>query len=296
MNWIQIARQTAIADKRHYTPLNRPRDLTRIARQLYPNLHRPVFIVGAPRSGTTFLGRCVGVLPEFSYHFEPIATKAASKYIYEGQWGFFKARFFYHQVYASLMRLHFDGDLQFAEKTPRNCFLVDFLANAFPQARFIHIIRDGRDVALSYSKKKWLQASQASSQLKEPGGYAYGPYARFWVEPERKQEFETTSDIHRCIWAWRRFTESVLASTVKTSERYFELRYEDLVRSPDRVSEKLLSFLDISKMPSRSKFQASVSQANPNLIGQWRHELSDHQIQCIQGEAGDLLAKLEYTF
>src|SRR5947207_79174 len=47
-------------------------------RALDPRLHRPIFIIGAPRSGTTFLGDCIGRMPEVSYHFEPRLTKAAA--------------------------------------------------------------------------------------------------------------------------------------------------------------------------------------------------------------------------
>jgi len=297
MNLIQIAHKTMVADRKHYNKSSRTRTIGSLLRWLWPNLNSSLFILGAPRSGTTFLGKCIGVLPEFSYHFEPVSTKLAARYIYERHWSMPKARFFYRQVYACLMRLHFDGDLRFAEKTPRNCFLIDFLSDTFPDSQFIHIIRDGRDAALSYSKKPWLQASHANSKLKEPGGYSYGPYARFWVEHERIREFESTSDIHRCIWAWRRFTESALKSAAKlSSNRYFELRYEDLVSSPRSISEQLLNFLKITDLQSRTQFKAALLEANPNLAGQWQHELTEDQIQQIQSEAGELLTQLNYKF
>lgn len=56
------------------------------ARALDPRLRRPVFIIGAPRSGTTFLGNSLGRLPEISYHFEPRLTKAAARCVYDGSW------------------------------------------------------------------------------------------------------------------------------------------------------------------------------------------------------------------
>ncbi|MEE3918982.1 sulfotransferase [Micromonospora sp. BRA006-A] len=49
-------------------------------------MERPIFILGAPRSGTTFLGSCVGALPDVSYHFEPRLTKAVARCVYEGSW------------------------------------------------------------------------------------------------------------------------------------------------------------------------------------------------------------------
>ena len=294
-NLLKLARRTSRADRQTYQQTNRPMSGHRLWYLLAPNLQRPVFLVGAPRSGTTFLGECLAALPEISYHFEPIATKAAARYVYEGQWEMAKARWFYRSVYAWLMRQHFDADLRFAEKTPRNCFLINFLSNAFPDAQFIHIIRDGRDAALSHSKKPWLQAAKSESGSFEPGGHRVGAYARFWVEPEQIREFETTSDIHRCIWAWHRHTTNALeAASRLSSDRYHELRYESLVLNPADEADHLLDFLGITDSQSRRLFHQAVAKAKPNSIGQWQRELSDEQLQQIDKEAGQLLRQLNY--
>ncbi len=295
LDFIKIVHRTVLADWHYYKKKSRNISFDRLRHMIDPNLEKPIFIIGAPRSGTTFLGECISALPEISYHFEPIATKMASRYIYEQQWEFNKAKHFYRSVYSWLMRVNFDGDLRFAEKTPRNCFLIDFLANAFPNSQFIHIIRDGRDVALSYSKKPWLQAKQAKSNRSEPGGYAYGPYARFWVESARAQEFESTSDIHRCIWAWRLFTENVLnfANSLPTS-RYHELRYEKLVFETVPEAQRLLDFLNIDNSQSSDMFFEAVAKVKSDSVGQWQKELSTQDLHQINLEAGKLLQQLEY--
>lgn len=291
------AEKTAVADRKYYQPQNRPVSINRLWHLAVPNLSRPIFLVGSPRSGTTFLGSCIGDLPEISYHFEPVATKAAARYVYNQDWNFAKAKGVYQRVYAWLMRLHADGDLRFADKTPRNCFLIDFLHQAFPDAQFVHIIRDGRDAALSHSKKPWMQAAQANSTKYEPGGYRYGPYARFWVEAERVAQFESTSDIHRCIWAWRRHTESVLqvVASQLSQQQYHELRYEQLVTHPEAEAERLLDFLDITAQTSRQRFYQAMSKARPDSVGLWKKELSTKQLQQVEQEAGPLLRKLNYA-
>jgi hypothetical protein len=267
----------------------------RLGRIAFPNLSRPIFLIGSPRSGTTFLGRCLGILPEISYHFEPIATKAAARYVYEGIWSLKWSGIFYRLVYSWLMRIHLDGDCRFAEKTPRNCFLVTFLLSVFPDAQFIHIIRDGRDAALSHSKKPWLQMASANSGKRESGGYPFGPYARFWVEKKRKREFETTSDIHRCIWAWRRHTESALRQCkLLPPNQYHELRYEKLVQNPDKEADRLLNYLNISNRVSYNKFHNAVATVHHKSIGKWSNTLSSDQIKQIEKEAGLLLQKLGY--
>lgn len=293
--FLKLIRQTVVRDRQRYKPKSRPSSRQRLWRLIDPNLQRPIFLVGAPRSGTTFLGECLAVLPEISYHFEPIATKAASRFVYGGHWTMEKARGFYRSVYSWLLRQHLDADLRFAEKTPRNCFLILFLSDAFPDAQFIHIIRDGRDAALSYSKKPWLQAATSGSGRMEPGGHKVGAFTRFWVEPERVHEFETTSDIHRCIWAWRRFAASAIEAAAQLPpDRYHELRYESLACNPEDEAKQLLNFIGITDANSRDLFHQAVSKVNSNSIGQWRQALSDEQLQQIEQEAGQLLRQLNY--
>ena len=122
-----------------------------------------MFVIGAARSGTTFLGDCVGHLPEISYHHEPPATKAAGRHVYEGLWSYRRSRFFFRSVYAWLLRVELDGDLRFCDKTPTNALLIPFLARAFPDAQFIHIIRDGRDASASLYKQPWLRGRRGDA-------------------------------------------------------------------------------------------------------------------------------------
>ena len=281
---------------RGYKRKPRGYSLRRLCRAVFPDLSRPIFVVGAPRSGTTFLGECLAALPELSYHFEPVATKAASRYVYEQRWSFGKARRFYRRVYAWLMRIHLDGDLRFVEKTPRNALIVPFLYRAFPDAQFIHILRDGRDAALSLSKKPWLKESEGASGKFEPGGFAYGPYRQFWVELGREEAFESTSDIHRCVWSWRRHTEAAIADLADVPpEQVFEIQYEQLVSAPAVQADRLLDFLGISSDASRGLFHEAVGKASPTSVGNWKRGLSDEQLAEIEQEAGDLLRQLNYV-
>lgn len=294
-NLLRWARRTVTSDRKTYKGSERTPSLSRAVSLVSPNLKKPLFLIGSPRSGTTFLGNCLASLPEFSYHFEPIATKASARYCYNQLWSEQKLAWFYRNVYAWLMRIHANGDLRFAEKTPRNCFIIPFLAQTFPEAQFIHIIRDGRDVALSLSKKPWFLAAQANSGRYEPGGYPYGPYSQFWVEEDRRQEFEETSDIHRCIWVWKRFTEDALsAASTLPSERYCEVRYESIGETPQLCAEQLLDFMRIDNPSSRAAFTQALNTVDPNLSGQWRTGLTDEDLSVVEQEAGSLLSALSY--
>ena len=294
-SWI---RDTIDQDQRFYLRKSRSLSFKRFQGLLHPNLKQPIFIFGSPRSGTTFLGDCLQELPEISYHYEPVLTKAAVRYIYGQQWSKKKAQIFYRAVYSWLMRIHGDGDLRFAEKTPRNSFIIPFHYETFPDAKFIHIIRDGRDVAISLAKCPWYRNDRKNSCAQEPGGYPFGPKARFWVEKERQQEFETTNDIHRCIWLWRKYLTSALeGASILPQHQYHELKYEDLVTSPSLECDKLLDFLEISDFQSRSQLHKIIAQkAKSDSVGNWQSQLSPDQLQEIYLESGDWLQKLGYLF
>ncbi len=293
--WAQL---TWRAERRYYRQLDRPVRLTsvRLARSILPGLDRPLFLIGAARSGTTFLGTCVGRIPEISYHHEPPATKAAGRYVYDALWGFRRSRWFYRTVYAWLLRAELDGGLRFCDKTPTNSLLMPFLAHAFPNAQFIHIVRDGRDVAVSHLQKPWLLASSMGSTLREPGGYLHGTYAPWWVEYGREAEFEATSDIHRMIWAWRRYVEAALRDgPALGAQRYLEIRYEDLMADPRRHGERMLDFMGIERLASRTSFLEALSRADPRSVGAWRRELDPVALAVVDADAGELLRKLGYS-
>jgi Sulfotransferase family len=301
ITWLNLWRwalKTGRAERRYHARLGRPtrRSPARLAASLWPSLDRAVFIVGAARSGTTFLGDCIGRLPEISYHHEPPATKAAGRYVHDELWSFRRARWFYRLVAAWLLRVELEGGLRFCDKTPTNALLIPFLDRAFPDCQVIHIIRDGRDAAASHMGKPWLRADAGASGVREPGGYLHGPWAPWWVEPERRAEFQATSDAHRMIWAWRRYTEAALRDGPPLGAgRYLELRYEQLVAQPGHESERILDFLDIREAASRAAFTDATGRVQAGSIGGWRRAFGPEELAQITADSGPLLASLGYT-
>jgi hypothetical protein len=77
-------------------------------------------------------------------------------------------------TYAWLMRIRVETDRRFCEKTPGNCFIIPFLDRCFTGAKFIHIVRDGRDAALSLSKKPWYKSESRHSGVRDPDGTSSG--------------------------------------------------------------------------------------------------------------------------
>jgi hypothetical protein len=263
-------------------------------RMLDPRLREPVFVVGAPRSGTTFLGSCIGALPEVSYHFEPRVTKAAARMVYEGTWSERSAARVFRASYGLLQVAAAEGGRRFVEKNPENCFVVPFLLRTFPDARFVQIIRDGRDVAVSHAEKPWLAASAAGGGGRGRGGQAWGPWARWWVERERVAEFQAASDLTRTAWAWRRFTEAARTSLAELpADRVLTVRYEDVVQDPEKAAWTIAPFFGHDEPPA--PLLSALSTADPRSIGRWRKALDDEGLADVEKQAGTLLRELGYT-
>ncbi len=268
----------------------------RLLQRLNPRLRRPIFIVGAPRSGTTFLGGCIGGLPTVSYHFEPRLTKAAARSVYDGTWPPSTAGRVFRANYSALLLAGGDGGLRFAEKNPENCFIVSFLFRTFPDASFVHIVRDGRDAAVSHAEKPWLAASSADSGKRGRGGTAWGPEPRFWVEPDRHEEFRTVSDIERSAWCWRRFTEAAFDGLATLpADRLLRISYETLVDDPMPFAETLADFLDVEAGPDRVPLRNALGHASPASVGRWREALSTEDAAAVTRQCGPLLGELGYS-
>lgn len=264
-------------------------------RALDPRLHRPVFIIGAPRSGTTFLGSCIGRMPEVSYHFEPKLTKVAVGCVYHRSWSERRSAVVFRLSYSALLLAALHGGRRFADKTPENSFIVPFLSETFPAAQFIHIVRDGRDAAVSHAEKPWLTTPSGLSRQQLPDGQPQAPYTRWWVEQDRRGEFAIVPDIVRTAWCWRRFTEAAFDGLARLpARRVLEVRYESLVSDPASAAVQLGEFLDASAA-GKEALRTGLARARTESVGRWRKVLGECEIRDVEREIGPLLARLGYA-
>ena len=150
------------------------------------------------------------------------------RYVYEGLWGPRRSRWFFRLVYRWLAARRARRRPALLRRRRPRTSSSSRSCRGLSRRQFIHIIRDGRDAASSHMHKPWLRADDAWSGEREPGGYLHGPWPKFWVETERRDEFLRTSDARRMAWAWRRYTEAGLRDGPPLGPaRYHELRYED---------------------------------------------------------------------
>ncbi len=254
-----------------------------------------MFVIGSPRSGTSFLGGALAHVSGISYHFEPRLTKAAAGLVYDGSWTPRRAEVVFRLFYGALLCVNGDGGQRFAEKNPENCFIVPFLARTFPDAVFIHIVRDGRDAAVSHREKPWLRAASRGSGRHGRGGAEWGPDPRFWVERERRSEFAEVSDLERTAWAWRRFTQAACEGLGSIdARRWTRVRYEEVVRDPAATALTLASFLGLPEHGYDGLLRG-LADAQESSVGRWRAAVPEHEQDALTEVCQPLLRELGYT-
>jgi hypothetical protein len=240
-----------------------------------------VFVVGCPRSGTTFLARSIGSCPGFVDLGEVAPLKAAAPELagLDAEEAAPRVR----RLLTVTRRLGLIGGLRAVEQTPETAFLIGAVARAFPEACVVHIVRDGRDVVCSLLERGWLSAGRTGA---DDAFQSFGSKARFWVEPERRAEFEQASDVRRATWAWRRYVEAARSPTGRVQE----VRYEQLVTDPGSAAAGLAAAIDAPLEP----LLRALSEARHESIGRYRRDLTAEQLAEVETEGGRLLAALGY--
>lgn len=237
-----------------------------------------IFIVGAARSGTTLLCEIIDAGDRIDAYNEPleVACLVLGINIFDRKFmGLTSSAAIKQQILASRRRFLKEGRV-YAEKWPGNVFLIRELAQMFPQARFVHVIRDGRDAAESAVKRfggKWLAGGR-------------DPFIQ--VAMNRLGYDESLSLLGRAALRWRLQVEEALRALASIEQhRVYQLTYERLLASPADVIQELFQFLeepfDWSRLPS-------IDSGNTKKWVKW----SDEDIRVFKEIAGELLIGLGY--
>jgi hypothetical protein len=243
---------------------------------------RLVFIIGSPRSGTTFLARAIGSLPGFVDLGEVAPIKASIPELAALPPGEAASRL--RRILAVARRVGLVGSVRAVEQTPELAHLARALPLAYPEAQIVHIVRDGRDVVCSLLEKPWLRPEQTRV---DDAGIAYGSYARFWVEPDRRDEFEHASDARRAAWVWRSYVTAARAGGAQV----IEIRYEDVTADPAAVAAVIAPPLAAQVEP----LAEALARAHGSSVGRYENDLDAEQLAEVEAEAGPLLRELGYV-
>lgn len=273
----------------------------------------PLFIVGAPRSGTTLLQYMLRSHPRLSIptgesHFFVRLYRNAEKYgdlsrlenirmvlaaMYAQSRHFLDtdlhgmrfdidrlAQEFHDQGRRTVRDLVAgvfeknavgEGKERWGDKTPYYVLHIPKLLEWFPDAQFVHLVRDGRDVALSLFARR--------HDFSVYNSYYAGKYWQQYVEAGRQH-----------------------GAKLKESQ-YLEIHYEDILKEPESYLRRICEFLGEEFTSSIVDFERAPASENTPLLmqgvqsdnaGKWRRALSPTQIRLFEAAAGTTLERFGY--
>jgi LPS sulfotransferase NodH len=251
------------------------------------------FLLGCARSGTSIFAEAVAAHPEVKYIFEPheiweqaghgeneshrLTAAHATPEICTRLRGWFGER----RGAATLV----------LDKTPRNTLRVPFLRAVFPEAKFIHLVRDGRDVACSLM----------------PG--IGGDVWHHLKPPAWRELFAQHHGIERCALTWRDTLQLALADLRGVPHR--QVRYEDLLAQPHATLAATWQFLGLPPAAAALEFAEKISDATDGLhhaahqqvwfrndhvrrTGRWRENLAPEEQETVGRLLHETLKALGY--
>jgi len=273
----------------------------------------PIFVIGAERSGTTLLMTILGchsriAVPEVAWfypRFYPylqtygdLSDRLHLRVLIEEMIFGLKTPFWGIQanpktivddilervlepsfagVYNAILQWYANsvGKPRWGEKTPFNLFFIDAILSDFPNARFIYLIRDGRDVSAEYLES------------------AFGP-----------------TNIYVAATVWKLAQDAVKPWREKLQEeQWLDVRYETLVCKPEETIQAVCQFLGETYEPDMLNFyQTDIAQRrsqardhkplghpiSDRYIGIYQALLSQRDQRIFAGIAGEELAQLGY--
>lgn len=271
----------------------------------------PVFVMGCPRSGTTYLYHVLLSAGNFAVY----RAESQVFHLLEPRFGdlgvtrnkrnllaaWFRSRLFtasglgrepieqkvmgdcctggdFLRIIMNEMAQQ-QGVKRWAECTPDHILYLPRIKRTIPEALVIHIIRDGRDVALSMEKQGWPRQLPWDRMNRRMAGGVY--------------------------WNW--MVQTGRTDGAKLGSQYIEVRYEDLVGKPREVLAQLSAFIDQEldyDVIQRSGI-GSVSQPNSSFreegrsgafspIGRWKKFFSPREAEKFESLTGQTLQELGY--
>jgi hypothetical protein len=220
-----------------------------------PRMPRPIFIVGCQRSGTTMLRLVLdshshiscGPETRFLADLERIVGpdwKRLSQYGYSQEEWYARIAVFFDGVKSDYARSK--GKQRWADKTPIYAKHLDFITKVFPDAQVIHLIRDGRDVALSHRKR-----------------FGYWSAVKATVK-------------------WSRYIDAARSvGQTLAADRYFEMRYENIVGDNENALRSLFEFLGEDWEPAVLTYNKQKHDVPDKYIALSTERRGDKQDQAI---------------
>ena len=218
---------------------------------------RPIFIVGSGRSGTAALAKLLGAVRNVAMHHEYLCTHIqpmAVRY-FMGMADAEAVRACVQECHGAAIRL--SGASVWGDSSNKLSWIMPVLADMFPDARFAHVVRDGRKVASSYLHKLGDEcyydagvAALAAYRDRVPGAVMPPPEKRYWwPQPPLHHPlfgaFRQFDQFQRIAFHWAEVNRTVIDHAAALPDRMTaRFRLEDLVADEQALAD-LFGFLDL---------------------------------------------------
>lgn len=140
---------------------------------------------------------------------------------------------------------------------------MELLQEAFPEAQFIYLQRDGRDVVSPMLRHSGVLTWFSEQYINED---SYFPQPWFGVQSfDHYQDWKNWPLAMKCALRWSSWTRIGKDwSDLFPSSKWLKVRYEDLVSEPVKLGKQISSFLGLPYLPS------TVRNAFDSSVGRWR--------------------------
>jgi len=255
----------------------------------------PIFVVGAARSGTTWVHDIFSAHPQVASVYESwlfTEENGIGSLFTKAHWPPTRSGLgvlldrdillaYTREMVVHIMSHAIKPEHRFlVEKSPSQLYVMPFINEIFPDARFIHVLRDGRDVSVSVraASKSWVLA---------------------W-----RQTFGRS--IRNSAHAWKNTVRRTQKDRGKLGERFFEIRYEELIADPFAAYRHLFDFCTIPYDNSILQHIFEVTDFDTNYrpketgfrrggrIGDWYTHFTLLDALIFNYVAGEMLVKLGY--
>jgi omega-hydroxy-beta-dihydromenaquinone-9 sulfotransferase len=249
---------------------------------LFGRLNPPILVVGSQNSGTTALAEALAVHPK-------IANRSEERVLWDKD---------FHSKNHDLLKTAEDatpatirrirgnfcyfqwltGKPYVLNKHPENCFRIHYMKKIFPEARLIHIVRDGHAAINSNNKRAVPRPGDKPVPF---GGYSRPPGWREWLDRPMLEQF---------AYMWKESALYAAREGRKYGKDYLEVRYEDLTENAPEVISRIWEWLGLEVTPDTVAQLPSFKNQNYK----WKEKLSHDQIRTIRQVAYEGLRYFGY--
>lgn len=268
-------------------------------------LDRPIFIIGAPRSGTSLLYSVLRTSSKLA-HWPGEAHEVweANHHPALRGWesNFLTAEEVEAASAAKIKREFFlvtGKAKRLIDKTPRNAGRVGFIDSLFPDARFVFLQRDGRDNVNSLINA-WRTPRYRTYALPEPHSIP-GVDPNWWkfvLYPGWRDDAAGPLEVV-CAKQWALSNDAALEASKEIEDsRRISIRYEDLVADPEEQVGRLMTALELPyesavKSKAAATRTTAINTVTPPEMGKWRKE-NPEEIRSVLPLIAPTMAALGY--